>query len=79
MSTNQTEAGRAEFYKQAAVNQNSTIHDVLAKALGYPEYQPGEPGYCAERTNYITGDHTAESLASEAAQRIGELESQSTD
>lgn len=63
-----------QHYYNAAVSTNNEVHDILAKALGYPLYQPGEPGYSPEQDNYITGDHVAESLAMEAAARIAEME-----
>lgn len=63
-----------DHYKRAALRSESEIHDTLAKALGYPLYQPGEPGFSPDRDNYVTGDHTAASLALEAARRISEMQ-----
>ncbi len=63
-----------EHYKNAAITSEHEIHDILAKALGYPVYEPGEPGYRPDQVNFVTGDHVAASLAIEAARRIAELE-----
>jgi len=72
--TTGVDTGKAEFYKNAAIAQNGYIHDVLAKALGYRLYVEGEPGYSADRENYVTGDHTADSLALDAAAKLSQLE-----
>lgn len=61
---------RAEFYKRAAVKLNAEIEDTLAPALGFEPYPPGSPGYSEDQVNYITGDHTAESLAFHAAHHL---------
>jgi hypothetical protein len=63
-----------DHFKNAAITNESDILDILAKALGYDLYKPGEPGYSPDRDNYVTGDHTAASLALEAARRISEME-----
>ena len=68
----ETTIGQAEFYLNAAVRAENEVHDVLAEALGYPVYAPGEPGYSDQQVNFITGDHTAASLAAEAAARLRE-------
>lgn len=46
---------------------------ILARALGFPEYQPGEPGYSPNQTNYLTGDHTAVTLAMNVEDKLDEL------
>ena len=63
-------------YYRAAVTLNSEVHDILAAALHYPVEGPGDPGFSPEQPSYVTGDHVAQSLAAEAADRIRELEAQ---
>lgn len=67
---------RALLYYDSYMKSQREIEDTLAPALGYPAYQPGEPGYSEDQVNYVTGDHTAESLAFEAADRIEQLREQ---
>lgn len=61
----------ARRLKNACATLNNNVEQILAGALGYPKYgdvdrdPPGNPG------DYVTGDHTAESLAEQAA---GELD-----
>lgn len=59
-----------DWYREACVDLEHGIQYILASALGYPEFQPGEPGFSEDRTNYNIGDHTATSLAMEAASRL---------
>ena len=54
------------------IAEECELHDMMAKALGYSEYAPGEPGYSADRPQYITGDHTGMTLAAEAAKVLYE-------
>lgn len=63
-----------DHYKNAAIHLESEIQDILAKALGYEPFKAGEPGYSPDQDNYNIGDHTAASLALEAASRISEME-----
>lgn len=63
-------------YYRAAVALNREVHDILAGALHYPVEGPGDPGFSPERPSYVTGDHVAQSLAAEAADRIRDLEAQ---
>ncbi|WP_029090064.1 hypothetical protein [Brevibacterium album] len=63
--------------EKAAMLRASTaryeVSRILAGALGYEAYQPGEPGYVEGEETYITGDHTVETLAEEAAELIAVL------
>lgn len=59
-----------DFYYRAAFTIEDEIQSTLAKALGYPEYEPGEPGYSPDGPSYVIGDHVAGSLALEAANAI---------
>lgn len=63
-----------DHFRNAAIQAEHEIHDILAGALGYPLFQPGEPGHAEGMQNHITGDHVAASLAREAATRIVEME-----
>lgn len=47
---------------------------ILAPALGYKPFEPGEPGYSPAWVDWNIGDHTAESLAMEAVTKIEALE-----
>lgn len=52
---------------------DAELTNALAKVLGYPRYEPGEPGYSPERECYVIGDHTAETLVLEVSRRLSEL------
>ena len=69
-STHEETRAAAEHYYRAAVITDAEVHDILAPALGFPEYEPGSPGYSPDRVNYVTGDHVAQSLADMAAGRL---------
>ncbi len=73
----------AEFYKRACLQQNEEIARTLAIALHFPRGPFPEicgvcEGVCTMpdecRNDVIWGEHTAESLALMAADRIAELE-----
>lgn len=57
-------------YYEATLKMSAEIEDTLAPALGFEPYPPGSPGYSPDQVNYVTGDHTAESLALLAARRL---------
>lgn len=62
--------------RDAAIRQNHEIAQILGRALGYPRYcddQKNFPG-ATDADGVCVGDHTAESLASEAAGKIDRLE-----
>lgn len=71
----QAMAKAEEHWRKAALQTEAEIHDILAKALGYPLYGPGEPGYTEGQDNYVTGDHTATTLAMEMARKYSEAKS----
>ena len=57
--------------------RDDTVCQTLGKALGYPRYcddQKNFPG-ATEADGVCIGDHVAESLAEEAARKIGNLQS----
>lgn len=59
----------------ALSRQSDTVQQTLGKALGYPWYcrdQENFPG-ATEKDGVCVGEHTAESLADEAAAEIAEL------
>lgn len=60
----------ATHYFLAAVGTDTLIDRTLAPALGFRPYAPGEPGHSEDQVNYLNGDHTAESLALAAADRL---------
>lgn len=69
-STHEETRAAAEHYYRAAVTTDADVENILAPALGFPAYEPGSPGYCPDRVNYVTGDHVAQSLADMAAGRL---------
>jgi transcriptional regulator with XRE-family HTH domain len=65
---------KMEHFYRAAMSTNAEVIDTLAPVLGYEAFKPGEPGYSEDQVNWNVGDHTAESLAFEAAAKIEKLE-----
>ena len=62
--------------RDAAIRQNHEIAQILGRALGYPRYcddQKNFPG-TTDADGVCVGDHTAESLAAEVADKIDRLE-----
>lgn len=57
-------------YRDAYFALARVVEETLAPALGYLPYPPGSPGYSPDQVNYATGDHTAETLVTEAARRL---------
>lgn len=66
----------AEFYKAACVGINREVCQILGKALHYPWYKDDQQNFpgTTEADGVCVGEHFAESIAMEAAQRIAELE-----
>lgn len=65
-------ASERDHYKRAACTIEHEVEQILGKALGYPVMGPelfedGKPN-----GDVCVGDHVAQSLAAEAAQRIAE-------
>lgn len=59
-------------------NLNEDICQTLGKALGYPWFMDDEKNFpvATAEDGVCVGDHVAESIASEAANRIYELETE---
>lgn len=66
-------ADRYTAREKALLTEHYEIECLLAEALGYEPYPPGSPGYSPDQVNYVTGDHTAVTLAMEAARIIKDL------
>lgn len=68
------ERDRAEIerWKRAAVVMGNEIERTLASALGYPKYGDVDDDPPGNPDDYVIGDHTAESLASEAARALAQ-------
>jgi hypothetical protein len=64
----------ADLEKALAV-QNEEICQTLGKALGYPWYKDDQRNFpgATEANGVCVGDHVAETIACEAAKKIGEL------
>jgi len=65
-----------DYYENACVQMDGEICQMLGQALGYPwlkDDQKNFPG-ATEAEGVCVGDHVAETIAMEAARRIGELE-----
>lgn len=64
------------FYKDACFKQNHEIEQTLGKALGYPWFKDSPEIFpeAIEEDGVCVGDHVAESLAVEAANRIKSYE-----
>ncbi len=65
--------------KNALIQQQEEISQTLGKALGYPRYSDdlmSFPDCPPDDTSVCTGDNVAESLASEAADRIERLQAE---
>lgn len=63
---------------QAMKQELYEIEQILGKALGYPRYCDDQENFpdATEADGVCTGDHTAVTLAMEAAARIEELKEQ---
>lgn len=71
-ATLRTERERRERAESAYFSTVATVDQTLGRALGYPRYcddQKNFPG-TTDADGVCTGDHVAETLASEAAKRI---------
>jgi hypothetical protein len=71
---------RVAVLEHACSSQNYEVCQTLGKALGYfwfKDDQANFPG-ATEANGVCVGDHVAETIASEAARRITELEAQVT-
>jgi hypothetical protein len=57
---------------------NSEVCQRLGKALGYPWFKDDQENFpgATEESGVCTGEHVAESIAAEAARRIGNLEAE---
>ncbi len=57
---------------------NSEVCQRLGKALGYPWFKDDQENFpgATEDSGVCTGDHVAETIAAEAARRIGNLEAE---
>lgn len=73
------EQGKSRAKQRLFLKEIYECETVLARALDFPAYQPGEPGYSPTQTNYITGAHTAVTLAVEAEDKIDELKDELKD
>lgn len=66
----QAEARRV---KAAYSNLSRHVEQTLAAALGYPKYGETGPDSPGNPDDYVTGDHTAETLAGQAARELSAL------
>ena len=66
---------RAAHHLRGRASELAKIHDILAEALGYEKAPTAEEDpNCPCPGDYITGDHTSETLAMQAARKIKELQ-----
>ena len=63
-------------YEKFYAEMNDEVCQTLGKALGYPWYKDDQKNFpgATERDGVCVGEHVAESIAMEAAQRIKTLE-----
>lgn len=59
--------------RDACASLNRSVEQILAGALGYPKYGDVDTDPPGNRDDYVTGDHTAESLAMQAAGELAAL------
>mgnify|MGYP001582435770 CR=1 FL=1 len=61
---------------QAGIRSSHEVEQILGKALHYPWYKDDQKNFlgATERDGVCTADHTIETLAEEAAQKIAALE-----
>jgi hypothetical protein len=61
--------------RTACMEADNNVEQVLGKALGYPWYKDDQANFAGatEHDGVCTGDHTTESIASEAARKIAGL------
>jgi hypothetical protein len=64
--------------RTACMEADNNVEQVLGKALGYPWYKDDQANFAGatEHDGVCTGDHTTESIASEAARKIADLQRQ---
>lgn len=66
---------RAAHHLRGRASELAKIHDILAEALGYEKAPTAEEDpNCPCPGDYITGDHTSETLAMQAARNIQQLQ-----
>lgn len=70
------DAQRIDHYKNACIATEAAIQQILGKALKYPWYKDDQANFpgATEANGVFVGEHVAETLATEAAQRIEKLE-----
>ena len=61
--------------KNGLSKQQGEVQQILGKALGYPRYCDDQVNFplATEKDGVCVGEHTAETLAEEAAKKIAEL------
>ena len=71
-------AAEIERLRLGYVTLNSEVCQRLGKALGYPWFKDDQENFpgATEESGVCTGEHVAESIAAEAARRIGNLEAE---
>jgi hypothetical protein len=67
-----------ERLRLACTKMNDEVCQRLGKALGYPWFKDDQENFpsATEESGVCTGDHVAETIAAEAARRIGNLEAE---
>jgi hypothetical protein len=71
-------ADEIERLRLACTKMNDEVCQRLGKALGYPWFKDDQENFtgATEESGVCTGEHVAESIAAEAARRIGNLEAE---
>ena len=71
-------ADEIERLRLALTELNTEVCQRLGKALGYPWFKDDQKNFpgATEENGVCTGEHVAESIAAEAARRIGNLEAE---
>jgi hypothetical protein len=78
METMTEAANEIERLRLGYTTLNSEVCQRLGKALGYPWFKDDQENFpgATEESGVCTGEHVAESIAAEAARRIGNLEAE---
>jgi hypothetical protein len=64
------ERAEARRLRNACAAQDRNVEQILAGTLGYPKYGDVDASPPGSPDDYVTGDHTAESLAMQAAREL---------
>jgi hypothetical protein len=78
ISASQARVRELEAEAEAGIKMGHEIEQILGKALGYPWYKDDQQNFpgATEADGVCVGEHVAESIAAEAANRIAQLEAE---